>query len=676
MSHRLTTAVLLLAACTQTETQYMTAEDSVPPHLLTVTPAPGTVASRASVVSAFFSEVMDRQRLVASFLLEGPEGVVAGDAGVSEDGQVLTFAPTALSLGAVYTASISDAATDVAGNHLATPVKWAFIAGDGSTPQATGGGSGAGIGGGTAGFGGGGGAGGGGTVPDTTPPKVASWSPGAEAPVEAAGTSSIVVTFDEPLDCTKLPPVPLAVVDSSNGLPVAGALYCAGGTLTFVPAPALPTDTQLTVSLSGQVRDLAGNPLGEPTSWQLTVLPWTRQLGAPGATTTASSAATDALGNLYVAGTTDGDLATDAGLGTSHAFVVKLTPAGAVAWVLQLGANEVDAVGSAIAADPAGNLYLAGTTSGALGDAPTKGTHDAFLAKLDTLGAVQWVRQLGASGVATQGSAVALDASGNPLVAGATAGALSSGNNAGGTDFFVAKYNSAGELSWVQQGGSNKNDRANAVGADASGNILLAGATMGVIPGASGGFWGESDLFVAKYDAAGTKKWVQTLGTWGDEMANGVAVDPTGGVLVTGATSGNLDGKKVVGTYDAFVTQYDAAGSRKDTVLFGTPQSDVGLAIRLDGSGNAVFAGTTSGNLFNGTVSGASDGFLGAISPTGTLRFGRLFGSNGGEQVTAMAMDPWGATFVVGSTTGTMGRAKVGVQDAFVAKFGPDGRAR
>ena len=44
--------------------------------------------------------------------------------------------------------------------------------------------------------------------------------------------------------------------------------------------------------------------------------------------------------------------------------------------------------------DNSGNIYCAGYTSGALGEA-NGGGHDAFIMKLDSSGNLQWVTQLG-----------------------------------------------------------------------------------------------------------------------------------------------------------------------------------------------------------------------------------------------------------------------------------------
>lgn len=569
MRHLFTLTALLITACTQTETEFTTAPDTVPPHVLSVSPALGATGVPVNAgVSAIFSETMDREHLVSSFGLVGPTGAVAGDAGVSEDGQILTFTPEkALSAGGAYMASISTSASDVAGNRLREQVDWAF------TVEGTDGNTGLGGGGGGPG-GGGGGLGGG-----------------------------------------------------------------SGGT-------------------------------------------WTRQLGAIEGKTTANAVAIDSLGNVYVAGTTDRGLEGNAQAGTSDAFVLKFSHSGALLWVRQLGSSGADTLGNAIATDASGNIYVAGTTSGALGGTPSVGLRDAFLVKYGSDGAVQWARRVGSSGHETLGNALAVDSSGNPIVAGATSGALASRLSAGSSDIFLAKFNSAGERTWTEQYGSLLDDEANVVATDASGNILVAGATSGILPSCpllACLHVSASDLFVAKFAPEGTRMWTGELGSNKDDVAYALATNAAGDVLVVGSMAGaSLDGNPNAGfpSSDAFVVRYDSAGQKLETHLFGTPQNEVASAVSINAAGTIAIAGTTAGNLY-GTVAGPNDGFIGTFSALPAPRTGHQFGSTGNDHVKGIATDATGNFFVVGGTTGALdGNTKTGTQDLFVAKFGPNGDPR
>ena len=204
---------------------------------------------------------------------------------------------------------------------------------------------------------------------------------------------------------------------------------------------------------------------------------------------------------------------------------MKLNSSGDLQWVIQLGgtttANGGDNSGndrcSSVAVDDSGNIYCAGYTDGALGEANGSDSgNDAFVMKLNSSGAIQWVTQLGgtttASGEDNSKSdsclSVALDDSGNAYCAGYTYGALGEATG-GDADAFIMKLNSSGAIQWVTQlggtttasGGNNSGgDRCLSVAVDDSGNAYCAGYTYGAFGEANGG---EEDAFILKLTSDG-----------------------------------------------------------------------------------------------------------------------------------------------------------------------------
>jgi len=80
---------------------------------------------------------------------------------------------------------------------------------------------------------------------------------------------------------------------------------------------------------------------------------------------------TDALGNVYVAGTThgaidaEGQLVPNTNKGGADAFVAKFDPLGELLWVTQFGSAADDFI-EAITLDRYGYLYVAGSTVGSM----------------------------------------------------------------------------------------------------------------------------------------------------------------------------------------------------------------------------------------------------------------------------------------------------------------------
>jgi hypothetical protein len=105
---------------------------------------------------------------------------------------------------------------------------------------------------------------------------------------------------------------------------------------------------------------------------------WTRQLGTP-QYDQAYEVSTDGLGNVYIAGRTDGSLG-GPNAGGRDAFVSKYNNAGDLLWTKQFGTEEWD-FNLGISADEIGNVFVSGYTNGSLGG-PNAGGTDGFVVKL------------------------------------------------------------------------------------------------------------------------------------------------------------------------------------------------------------------------------------------------------------------------------------------------------
>ena len=176
------------------------------------------------------------------------------------------------------------------------------------------------------------------------------------------------------------------------------------------------------------------------------VPPWigTKQLGVAGHDTEGSSVATDASGNVYVAGYTTGGLDANTLTGSRDFFVTKYNSSGVKQYTRQLGVAGRDTEGNSVATDANGNVYVAGLTFGGLDGNTLTGTYDLFVTKYDSSGVKQYTRQMGVAGEYTLGVSVATDANGNVYVAGSTTGGLDGNTLTGTYDFFVTKYDSSG----------------------------------------------------------------------------------------------------------------------------------------------------------------------------------------------------------------------------------------
>ena len=113
---------------------------------------------------------------------------------------------------------------------------------------------------------------------------------------------------------------------------------------------------------------------------------FTRQLGAVGAATAGNEVATDPSGDVFVTGATTGGLDGNARTGLLDYFVTKYDPRGVKLFTRQLGVAGREAYGNGVATDAIGDVFVAGSTSGGLDGNAQTGVYDFFVAKFDPEG--------------------------------------------------------------------------------------------------------------------------------------------------------------------------------------------------------------------------------------------------------------------------------------------------
>ena len=280
------------------------------------------------------------------------------------------------------------------------------------------------------------------------------------------------------------------------------------------------------------------------------------------------------------------------------------------------------------------------------------------------------------------------------------------GNDIGG-DAFVAKVNADGSgLAWLTYLGGSAADGAYALALDGSGNVLVAGhtgspdfpTTNAFQPKISGTHEPRSsiyqpDAFVAKLSASGSQLLYSTfLGGSGDDEALGLAVDAAGFAYVTGQSSSTnfpttVGGLANQGGDDAFVAKISPSGSTLVyAVTFGGQSVDSGEGIAVDALGRAIVTGLTSSTNFplvkplQSTNAGGYDAFVSRLTADGSgFDFSTLLGGTGSDYGIRIQLDTSGRPVVVGQTysadlpvTNSVQSALGGGSDAFVARLTAD----
>ncbi len=276
--------------------------------------------------------------------------------------------------------------------------------------------------------------------------------------------------------------------------------------------------------------------------------------------------------------------------------------------------------------------------------------------------------QFGDTGFDQSTGIVVLD-DGSKYIVGATYSDLF-GTNAGGRDFFIAKYDSDNNLVWGKQLGTTGHDQAADIAIDGDGNLYIAGYVSGDYAG-SGNYQGGWDAFVAKFDSDGNQLWASQFGTRNstdNDAAASVVLGPDGSVYIAGKI-----GDDNAGLSDSFVAKYDPdTGERLVFKQFGTGHYDRATAIDVDSSGNVYIAGDTRGVLFGTNLNQKIfDAYVAKY--TADLEFvkGIQYGSYETELTNGLAVYDDGV-YLAGYTKGNLAGENKGSKDAFVAQFDHD----
>lgn len=298
----------------------------------------------------------------------------------------------------------------------------------------------------------------------------------------------------------------------------------------------------------------------------------------------AKAIAIDSTGAAYITGmTASPDFPTTPGAFQIHfrdvdAYIAKLSPDGSqLLYSTLIGGNGFDA-GMAIAVDSAGRAYVAGTTQ-APDFSLKRALHaqfgepwDAFVLRLNATGSdLDFSTYLGGQDT-DQAFGIALDSNENIYIAGSTSSVDFPVRNAfqpffGGTDTngFVTKLASDGSsiLYSTFLGGGDRAAKLNAITVDAACNAYVAGQGGSDFPIVSSiqSHGGGSDVVVAKLSRDGSKLLYSTfIGGSGFDVANGIALDVLGRVVIAGQASSpdfplgaNSPQSVLSGPSDAFV---------------------------------------------------------------------------------------------------------------------------
>jgi hypothetical protein len=369
-------------------------------------------------------------------------------------------------------------------------------------------------------------------------------------------------------------------------------------------------DMAITGQFSGTV-DFGGGALSCSGSVNAVVAKYTAQgthlwsIGIDGETGRVSGGdvAIDASGNVLVTGTFYGTIdfggQTLSSIARNDLFVAKYSTDGDLLWADRQG-GSIENRGKGIAVDTNGNVLVTGYF---------QNPDDIILAKYSPNGILLWLERVTGYGT-NMGKSVAVDNNNNIFLTGNFYGTVDFGGgpfDAGWfPDMFVAKYSSNGVHLWSQNFGSTSEVFANDIAVDESGNVVVAGVFHGTMDLGNQTLndAGNYDTFIVKLSGIdGKYLWSKHLGGMGYDQYYGIAIDSDENIALAGGFEQTVDfGDEVLtskGSSDIFVTKYSLNGEPLWTKSFGESGNDVGYSIGVNADGELSICGVSSSSTID-----------------------------------------------------------------------------
>ena len=290
---------------------------------------------------------------------------------------------------------------------------------------------------------------------------------------------------------------------------------------------------------------------------------WSTAFGGPGEECGFSVQQTSE-GGYIIAGYTD-----SYGAGGRDAWLIKTDSSGDLSWNKTLGGSGTER-GSSVQQTTDGGYIIAGYTS-----SYGAGGRDAWLTKTDSSGDLSWNQTFGGSGI-DRGSSVQQTTDGGYIIAGYT-----NSYGAGGSDVWLIRADSSGNVAWNQTFGGSESDYAYSSQQTTDGGYIIAGYTNSY--GA-----GKGDVWLIKADSSGYAAWNQTFGGSEYDTAYSVQQTSDGGYIITGYTV-----SFGAGASDVWLIKTDSSGNEVWNQTFGGSSTDYGSSVQQTSDGGYITAGWT-----------------------------------------------------------------------------------
>ena len=352
----------------------------------------------------------------------------------------------------------------------------------------------------------------------------------------------------------------------------------------------------------------------------------------------------------------DGDVSGNHGGGDY--WCIKIDSIGNLLWSKTYG-GVGDEISSDMKPTNDGGFILFGSTYTVSSTGEVIGNHggsDFWLVKVDSIGNIEWSKCLGGSCNDVAYKVDLTKDNGFICVGYSCSNDGDVTMNYGGYDIWVVKLDHSGNILWQKSFGGTFSDWGLCVQSMSDGGAIVGGLTGSSDGNIQCNNRGFADCWLAKLDSNGNVEWQKCYGGSGYESVVSIISTEDSGYIFTGGTNsidGDVTGNH--GDYDVWVVKLDHWGNLVWQKCYGGSGEEKGQVIKKSSDGNYFVGGYTFSN--NGEVTGNhslfpdySDIWLIKISPVGELIWQQCLGGDSSEGLEDIFEMPGGKLMLLGAT--------------------------
>ncbi len=356
-------------------------------------------------------------------------------------------------------------------------------------------------------------------------------------------------------------------------------------------------------------------------------------------------------------------------------FFVKHNSAGNVIWAKKIDDSNIWHI-EELATDATGNSYIVGTFFNTVTienhTITSNGARDFFIIKINPAGDILWAKSGGGASDDDEAHNIMVDANNNLLVTGIFTQPIQIGATSLPSNYpvntFLAKFNSDGNLIWVETAGGNSISGKVSLNIENNGNYLVAASYSGTCYYDAISFspnLGGSIIVSAKYNATGSFIWAKKVITSNTNNSNfslvGIDTDDYGNIYFAGGFNDSINFSSSANFFvpfnqrpKIFILKLNETGNFIWAKMTGGENNFASGGLRdliVNTNGNIYLLGCLNGSISFDTLQNSSQTsqiFIAKYDSYGDINWVKYSQGNGIHIAWAITMDPSENIYITG----------------------------